>query len=303
MEKVLDGSIAFDYCTPCWPFLHSDDDFVMLALRLSIAFSICLSLPLIAEAAVTDFSTWTKVTDPAHAGFSATQGGSSVTLSAGNLPVPAGTDIGFQSISGLTPQSSTSGFFFSPNADFSLAVDYAWSFSNTPTGFLGIGFGIGEDQNGENSAGVSMGTSNGSPLLSFAAAARVNDVDQTPLSLGNPILNPSTLSGTLFVGYEASSGDVILGAAPTQGAATAVYSATYTGIQNNWSDGDLMASFFLRSDAPPLTTAWQGGNADAVFSNFRVLSGSPVAIPEPSTAISSALILGVLNCRRRRRRR
>ncbi|WP_145384615.1 hypothetical protein [Stieleria neptunia] len=273
----------------------------MNVFRIALILTLHVAWGVIARADVTDFGTWSLVEDPAHPAFSATVHGGSATLSAGNLGIPAGTDIGFQSVNGSTPQTSTGGFYFRPDADFSLAIDYAWTFSNNPSGSLGLGFGIGEDGDGMNAAGVAMGTNDGAPFLSFGGAARINDVDQTPEPLGGSLfLNPSSSSGTLFVAYEASSGDVVVGAATAPDAAAPTVSHTYAGIQNQWSGDDLMASFFIRSDAQTPLTAWSGGNADAVFSNFRVLNGNPVAIPEPSTAVASLLLVPMLIGRRTR---
>ena len=254
----------------------------------------CWLMCVTANAAITDLSTWTLVEDPPNANFSAIQTSTNVTLGAGG-PVPAGVDIGFQSVDGSTVSNSTVGHFFDPNSDFSIAIDYAWNF-NSAAGFLGLGFGIGEDSAGENSAGVAMLTSNGSPFLTFGGAARVNDADQTPITLG---ITPSTLSGSMFVSYEASSGDIILGASTTPGAAGPTVTGTYSGIQNQWNDEDLLASFFIRSDGPP-GSQWLGGDANAVFSNFRVLSGSPVAIPEPSTFGILSVVCIFATTRRRR---
>ena len=247
-----------------------------------------------ANAAITDLSTWTLVEDPPNANFSAAQSATNATLSAGG-PIPAGVDIGFQSVTGDTVANSTGGYFFDPTDDFSIAIDYDWTF-NSASGFLGLGFGIGEDSDGMNSAGVAMLTSNGSPFLSFAGAARINDADQAPLVLGT---SASSLSGSLFVSYEASSGDIVLGASTSTGAAAPTVSGTYAGIQNQWNDEDLLASFFVRSDGPA-GGEWLGGDASAVFSNFRVLSGSAVAIPEPSSLVALTLLGSYIACRRRR---
>ena len=273
----------------------------MNAFRFSIVLLLQIMLGGFASAAITDFETWTPVEDPDHAGLSASVDPSSATLSAGNLAVPAGTDIGFQSVNGSTPASSSQGYYFSPLADFSLAIDYSWTFSNNPSGFLGLGFGIGEDSDGMNSAGVAMATSSGTPFLTFGGAGRVNDSDRG-FSLGNPLFNTSTLSGTLFVEYEATSGSVIVGAAPVTSAAAPTLSDDFDGIQKEWAGGNLMTSFFIRSDEPTPGTSWSGGNADAVFSNFRVLSGNPVAIPEP-TGLGLLATLGIIATTTRRRNR
>ncbi|MEO1527402.1 MAG: hypothetical protein AAFX06_18385 [Planctomycetota bacterium] len=248
----------------------------------------------VANAAITDLSTWTLVEDPPNANFSAAQTAVNATLSAAG-PVPAGVDIGFQSVSGDTVSNSTAGHYFDTNSDFSIAIDYDWTF-NSASGFLGLGFGIGEDSDGMNSAGVAMATSNGSPFLTFGGAARVNDADQAPLVLG---ATTSSLSGSLFVSYEAASGDILLGAATSTGAAAPTVTGTYSGIQNQWNDEALLASFFIRSDGPA-GGQWLGGDADAVFSNFRILSGSAVAVPEPSAVGVIALFGTTLAMRRRR---
>ena len=274
---------------------------LMNVFRIALILALHLASGVIAQADVTDFGTWSLVQDPAHPGFSATANGTSATLSAGDVAIPAATDIGYQSVNGSSPQTSTSGFYFSPDADFSLAINYAWTFSNSPSGLLGLGFGIGEDGDGTNSAGVTMGTSNGTPFLSFVGAARVNDVDQSAAPLnGNPLPPPSSASGTLFVAYQASSGDVTVGAATALDAAAPTVSHTYVGIQNQWSGDDLLTSFFIRSDERAPLNAWSGGNADAVFSNFRVLNGNPIAIPEPSAAVASLMLTPLFISRRTR---
>jgi hypothetical protein len=269
----------------------------MKTFRIFLALTFQIALGLVASAAITDFDQWTLVEDPGHPGFSAVSNATSAMLSAGNTAIPAGTDIGYQSVNGSTVQTSSQGFFFSPHADFSLAINYEWTISNNASGLLGIGFGIGEDSDGKNSAGVSMVTVSGSPFLTFGGAARVGDLTQTPIQLSTN----ASLVGTLFVEYQASSGDVSFGASRTINSAAPEDSETFSGIQNQWTDENLMASFFVRSDAaPPLIQNWQGGQADVTFGNLRILSGSPVAVPEPS-CIAVLGALGILAaCRRRR---
>ena len=119
-----------------------------------------------------------------------------------------------------------------------------------------------------------------------------------PLELG---MSSPTLAGSLFVEYDAASGDVNVGAATTQGAAMPTVSGTFNGIQNQWNGGDLLTSFFIRSDG----AGWQSGTAEAVFSNFRVIEGSATSVPEPS-ALSSFAVCGAFIvqsiCRGRRKR-
>lgn len=300
-ENLLESFLRSSYSAVESRGPFSNHHPAMKSLRLFLAITLPLMSAVAANAAITDFNSWTLVQDPAHPGFTASVTPTTATLSAGNLAVPGGTDIGLQSVNGYTPAASTQGFYFSPNADFSLAIDYQWSFSNSPSGFLGLGFGIGEDADGMNSAGVAMLTSDGSPYLTFGGAARVNDVDQPPLVLGNPFVAPASAAGTLFVEYTAASGDVTVGAATSQGAAAPAVFDDFVGIGNQWSGGNLIASFFIRSDEPPMGTAWNSGNADAVFTNFRILSGNAVAIPEPSTAIGSCVLVCLLLSRRTRR--
>jgi hypothetical protein len=228
------------------------------------------------QADITDFTTWTQVQDPAHANFTSSVNAAQATLFAGNGHVPDGTDIGYQTVNGQTPATSNAGHAFDPAGDFTVAIDFNLSFANNPDGALAIGFGIGEDRDGVNSAGAVMFTNDGSPFLFFAGNARVDDVDQGPQA----ILVGASLSGSLFASYDASSGDVTLGASQTPGAAGPTGSTTFSAIQNSWAGGFLLASFFLRSD-DAIGDEWQSGNGQAVFSNFRSLNGEAIAVPEP----------------------
>ncbi|AUB82351.1 hypothetical protein [Candidatus Thiodictyon syntrophicum] len=251
-------------------------------------------MPGAARAGLTDFQTWTQVQDPPHVSFTGLATATEVTLSADGGPVPGGTDIGYQSVDGKTPGVSSLGYAFSPGADFALAIDFAITFGNSPVGYLGLGFGIGEDSDGTDSAGAALLFNNGNALGIFGAAARVDDVNQTPLAL--PVL--ASASGSMFVSYQATSGNVTLGASRTQGVSNPTGTGTFTGIQNNWDGGNLLVSFFLRSDGS-LGTPWQSGTAHAVFSNLRVLSGTPLAVPAPPPLALLALGLAALAVRRR----
>jgi hypothetical protein len=267
----------------------------VVAWLIASAFLYILAHVPSASAAITDLTTWTQVQDPPHGNFTASATPTAATLLAGNGAVPSGTDIGYQSVNGLTPALSSAGYAFNPAASFSVAIDFAMTFANSPTGALAIGFGIGEDGNGANSAGAVMFTANGTPQLFFGGAARIDDVTQP----AQAILVPASASGTLFASYDAASGNITLGAAPTMSAVAPLGTTTFTGIQNSWDDTDLITSFFLRSDST-LGPAWQGGNGQAVFSNFRVLSGSPVVVPEPSGLAMLALTATAFARRRRR---
>jgi hypothetical protein len=237
------------------------------------------------QADILDFNSWTLVQDPPHANFTSTVDSSSqITLRATGGPIPPATDIGYQSVNGNTPAASTAGHAFDPSADFSVAVDFSLSFASA-VGGLGIGFGIGEDKNGENSAGVALLTVNGSPSLFFGAVARVNDVNQSPQA----ILVGGQNSGRLIASYQNATGNVTLGVS-TNGDDIPEGTTTFSGIQNSWNGGLLLTSFFLRSDNS-LGAAWTSGTANAVFSNFHVISGTPIAVPEPSMFMLAGLAL------------
>ena len=181
-----------------------------------------------------------------------------------------------------------------PNANLTAGVDFDLTFS-LPLGGLGIGLGIGEDGAGRNSAGVGLYTLNGSTGFpaTFGGAARINDVNQTPLSLAVP----AQLNGRFLVSYFSASGDVTIGVS-VDGDNIAEGSGTFSGIQNSWNDEALMVSFFLRSDDGALFAPWTSGQADAVFTDFSVISGTPMAIPEPSTILLLASGLAVMAWRR-----
>ena len=84
----------------------------------------------------------------------------------------------------------------------------------------------------------------------------------------------------------------MVGAANTQDAAAHTGTYTFANIANSWDDEELLASFFMRSDNPSGAPLWAGTSASAIFSDIRVLSGTPTTIPEPTTA-TIALIGGL----------
>jgi hypothetical protein len=263
---------------------------------LALIFMTAIAQGQIARGAITDFTSWTLVQDPANANFTSSVSATQATLLAGNGAIPAATDIGYQSVDGETPAGSSAGYAFDPANNFQVAIDFNISFSNTPTGGLAIGFGVGEDRDGMNSAGAVLLLNNGSPSAVFGAAARIDDQTQTPQA----ILVLGSLSGSLFASYDVASGNITLGASQTAGAAAPSGTTTFSGLQNSWNNGDLLTSFFLRSDNT-LGQAWQSGNGQAVFSNFRVLSGSPTAVPEP-TSLTFLCVSGFALSRLRNRR-
>lgn len=253
-------------------------------------------------AMIGDFGIWTLIEDLPHDGMSgAVDSPTEVTLTASG-PVPSGTDIGYASVGGNTVALSTGGFFFSPANDFSIAVDFNLSHVSSVGGGA-IGFGIGEEASGENSAGIVLAFSNGVPL-GVAGAGRVADVDQ-----GGGLSSWASTSGRFFVDYDASTGDVGFGVSATPGSSSAEFSDTLGGIQGLWNGDPLLVSFFLRSqeyplpfplpDVPPLTS----GVVTAEFSNFEVLSGTAMSVvPLPSSAWLLGGALGALAGVRRRGR-
>lgn len=248
---------------------------------------------------ITDLSQWRLVEDPPNANFTATDDITSATLNATGGPISPGTDIGYQSVSGGTVAGSGSGFYFSPDASFSLAIDYAFAFGPSASGTLGIGFGIGEDIDGADSAGVAMLVDSFFRTPVFGAAGRVNDSNVTPIALGS-----GSLAGSMFLEYVAGTGSIVVGYSSTPGGGSPTSSGTFASLQDLWDDDDLLVSFFLRSETG-LISGWQGGTAEAVFSNLRVLSGTPREIGTPAGAPlppSLALLApGLLLLRRHRR--
>ena len=245
------------------------------------------------SAAIEDFNTWTLVQDPAHAGMtSSVDNAAQVTLTADGA-VPGGTDIGYQSINGNTVTSSSAGYYFSIAQDFHIAVDFSVS-PAASMGLAGLGFGIGEDGAGENSAGPGLAIFNSIPL-SFAGASRINDVTQLPVVFGPSATN----SGRFFVRYDSVMGDIVFGVNTTPGSAAPSDTGTFAGLQNSWNDDNLLVSFFLRSDS---TVPLSAGTIDAVFSNFEVLAGTPVSIvPLPGGVWLLGSALGLISGLRRKR--
>ncbi len=259
---------------------------------LACAVAIAVGSGLLAQGAaadITDFTNWTQVQDPANANFTGSSTMTNATLFADDGAVPLATDIGYQSVNGVTPATSTAGYMFDYTQSFSIAIDYALSFSNNPVGILSLGFGIGEDGLGMNSAGVVMVTQNGLPLGTFAGAARAGDNDAGSFITGLP----ATLSGSFFASYDAVTGTITAGASQTPGAAAPTATGSFNMLQDQWNDENLLASFFIRSG--PIVP-WSGGNGEVVFSNFRMLDGQAIQIPAPA----SIVVFGLLGVGRRR---
>lgn len=274
-------------------------------------------------AQITDFNAWSPVEDPANPFFAGSiDSASQITLSAsdatGSSPgnIPAGTDIGFQSVNGETVAGSTAGFAFDATQSFSIAVDYQAVFANSPSGGLSFGFGIGEDRSGANSAGVVFVTQAGLPAaIPFAGpAGGAATVNNSPIAaLLSPTLSadPANLVGSLHVGYNLGLGGILVGVAnPGDNGPAAEISFDAAAVTDNWTGADLLASLFIRSDNVNVpifgtqSTVWTDGNASVSFSNFRVTNGqayrlNPQPIPEP-TSLALLGLGGLLMAKHRR---
>lgn len=245
---------------------------------------------------ITDFGSWKKVQDPPHAGMdgvidSVTQ--ITLTADATSDLIPAGTDIGFQSIDGPDVASSTAGHYFSIDESFEVAVDFDLSAAGSQ-GLGAIGIGIGEDRAGADSAGVGLGFLNGAPFA-FSGAARTSDATSIGL-MGTA----ASASGRFFVSYDHLTGDISYGVSTTQGAASATETGTFAARQDEWNEADLLVSLFLRSDQQLVFQPLSDGVATAVFSNFEVLSGASETIPEPGAAMLLGAMLSLGAAIRRR---
>lgn len=228
---------------------------------------------------IDNFTSWTLVQDPPHSGMTGSVDNTNmVTLNAIG-PVPAGTDIGYRSINGNNVASSSFGSYFSASQDFHIAVDYSLN-SLPASGVAAIGFGVGEDSAGTNSAGALLAILNGGQLV-FSGGARINDSSQVQVMLVPGLAT----SGRFFVRYDSLSGDIIYGVNTTRGSVAPGYTGTFSGLQNSWNGDNLLASFFLRSDDSALFSSLTSGTASAVFSNFAVLDGAAVSVvPLPAAA-------------------
>lgn len=249
----------------------------------------------------TDEGEWSSVKDPPHINMQAaapylvspltsTEQGAALSATG---PVPSGTDIGFASLGG-SATAVNKGFYFDPLQSFSVAIDYRFS-AISSVGAGGIGFGIGEDLDGTDSAGVGMGFVNGAPLA-YSTAARVDDIDQA-FELFATAPAPD---GRFFVQYDSVTKNVVLGVSTTLGSTAPMETKTLAGIGAGWDDEPLLVSFFLRSQSVSILPALQSGDVRALFSNFEVLSGTPISIPEPTTSLLVVPgALGVLAVTRR----
>ncbi|MEQ8846529.1 hypothetical protein [Botrimarina sp.] len=260
--------------------------YVALAALLAAA-------PHASAATITDLTTWTLVEDPAHPNMSAVQDSLLLSTLAASGAVPSGTDIGFASLDGADAGASLSGYAFDPAQPFSVAIDFDVSAVDSVGGGA-IGFGIGEDIDGVDSAGVVLGLLNGSPVA-FLGSGRVGDVDVAPVSF--PVVPFKT--GRFFVDYD-PAGPITLGINATLGAANPSMTQTLNGLPAQWDGEPLLVSFFLRSQSAGPISGFASGEVTAVFSNFAVTSGAPFAVPEPSALAGVVSLVGLAAPIRRR---
>lgn len=235
-------------------------------------------------ASISDLTTWTLVQDPAHPGMTASPVSSLGAALNANGPVPSGTDIGYASVNGANVAGSSAGYYFEPAEDFEIAVEFDFS-GELSRGTGGLGIGIGEDVDGTDSAGVGLVFINGD-AASFATAGRVDDVNQPSEAFGGAFTN-----GRFFLRYESATGNVSVGVTRLGSFPSPDVFRTLTGIQKQWDDEPLLVSFFLRSQTLGPIRGLSSGQVNAIFSNFRVLNGTPLTIPEPTTTVLATLAL------------
>ena len=250
---------------------------------------------------ISDFNNWTKVRDPIHPGMGAQLDNATQARLSATGAIPAGTDVGYQSVSSIDVETSKvtlprKGYYFSASESFLIAIDFDVTTMDS-VGLAAIGMGVGEDGDGMNSAGPALAITNGVPTA-FSGGARINDVTQPPALFGPA----AALSGRLFVEYDSSTGDIFFGVNLVPGSAAPSHTGSFPGLQNQWADKDLLVSFFLRSDEF-IIPALSAGIVEAVFSNFEVLEGQAIqVIPEPASAgLTIACLAIVCGVGRRRK--
>ncbi|MEO0587240.1 MAG: PEP-CTERM sorting domain-containing protein [Planctomycetota bacterium] len=276
----------------------------MPAARHIAALCLALLLATPTSAQTTDFTAWTLLEGPPDPDLSGVVApdGTTATLSATGS-INAMTDIGFASINGQDVASSNRGFYFDPNESFAIAVDYEIEIISTPTTstVFRIGFGIGEDINGTDGAGVAVGVSATfpTPSLFFTGSASARTDDEV---VSDPTVLASTGAvGSLQLAYDAATGNITVDSGPDLPPPDPTdpfaidSSFTLSGLQNSWDNEGLIVSFFLNG----VGVGFEDGDVEATFSNFRILEGTPIAIPEPAALTLLAAAAGLALTRRR----
>ncbi|MEM6334068.1 MAG: PEP-CTERM sorting domain-containing protein [Planctomycetota bacterium] len=250
-----------------------------------------------ASAQITDFNAWTLIQDPPDPDLAATiaTDGSKATLTA-TAPVARTTSIGLASINGQDVASSTQGFFFDPANSFKIAVDFdaRTNAQNPPDTVFLFGFGVGEATDRDNSVTTVFTWERADFFPTFFSVVDLAMVDGR--SQWGSFLSASPGQGSLFVQYDAESGDVFTGFASDVNATNPEIESAFPAIQNDWDEKRLIVSIYLHGGTGDNTT---GGGIEATFSNFRVLDGTPIAIPEPASLTLLAAAAGLALTRRR----
>ena len=279
----------------------------MTVPRLLTATLWCTLVAPAAMGQIEDLTGWDFYRDPSDPGVNAAMTSSVAPNLAelnfiNDVDIPAAYDIGFSSVNANTAAAATSGYYFDASSDFTIAIEFELTLTN-PNGFVGLGLGIGEDRAGDNSAGIAFGVGTAGISIGSFGAAATSDNSAITKFLSPSVAATGTYAGSLTVGYNATTGDITVGAAGASAGSTPLSptgTATFTAAElPDWTGADLLASFFLRSDDPSLFSNWTGQTANADFFNFTVVQGSATQVPEPaSLALLGLGVLAISRCRR-----
>lgn len=275
-----------------------------------LATALVCALTASAHAAIDDLTNWDLYTDSVGATptqSAAMTGSSALNLAQlnfiNNVDQDAGFDIGYSSVNANTVDQATSGYYFSTDESFTVRMHFILDLTD-PAGVVGIGLGIGEDRAGENSVGIGFAAATSSTLALQGYAGALTDSTGRTVTSILLVPNASSYSGSLSVAYDATTGDVTVGAAAGLGTPDPLAPTNTTTFAAsefaNWNGDDkLLVSFFLRSDSQLGFNNWTGDTAGADFFDFTVVQGSPIQVPEPGSL--ALLGLGSLALTRHRR--